>query len=269
MTAEAFPASGLPRVNHRIPMLNPKTIWQEEELKAFDIRSRTALGDPPALDYLVEPKFRGLDVELLYKSGTLVTGSTKGDGYTGELVTANIKTILTVPLTLLKVQGGPPLPELLDVRGTVYMEKDAFESLNHQRKEKGLSVFADPLSTVADSLRQTDPRVTAKRPLNMFCHGIGQMKGMEMEVETQMALMTLIQQWGLRVNRPHLKVCQDVDEAISQCRLLGEMRNEFPFEIDGAMIKVNRLDFQFRLGGDSLGPRWAVAYRFGPGQGSP
>ena len=206
----------------------------------------------------------GLAVELVYENGTFTVASTRGDGYVGENVTANIKTILTVPLTLIKPEGGRPIPDLLEVRGEVYMEREAFEKMNRERAEKNLPIFANPRNAAAGSLRQLDQRVTAKRPLNMFCYGIGEMSGPDFG--SQYELMIYLQQLGLRVNRPFIRVCETIEDVIEYCHHLEEIRTQFPFEIDGAVIKVNPLTLQARLGEKSRSPRWALAYKFKPTQ---
>jgi len=165
-----------------------------------------------------------------------------------------------VPLTLIEPTDEKPIPDLLEVRGEVYMETDAFETLNRDRIERGFPAFKNSRNAAADSLRQLDPRITAKRPLNMFCFGIGEMSGPKFS--TQQELMVTIQQWGLRVNRPYIRVCSTISEVIDYCHHLEETRDQFPFEINGAVVKVNQLDLQAKLGRKSSSPRWAFALRF-------
>jgi len=178
----------------------------------------------------------------------------------GENVTPNIRTILSVPLTLIEPADGKPIPGLLEVRGEVYMETDAFETLNRDRIERGFPPFKNPQNAAADSLRQLDPRITAKRPLNMFCFGIGEMSGPKFN--TQHELMVGLQQWGFRVNRPYIRVCSTISEVIDYRHHLEETRDQFPFEINGAVVKVNHLDLQVKLGLKSKSPRWAFALKF-------
>lgn len=248
------------QVTHRQPMLSLEKGFNETDIKAFDARIKRLLGKADELSYTVEPKIDGLAVEMVYEMGRLTRASTRGDGYVGENITPNIKTILSVPLTLLQFRKGRPIPELLEVRGEVYMEMEAFQALNRIRLSKDLSTFASPRSAAADSLGQPDPRITVQRPLNVFCYGIGEFKGPSFE--TQMELMITLQEWGLRVNRPHMRECRHMEEVIQYCLDLEENRSRFPYQIDGAVIKVNQLALQARLGEKSHSPRWAMAYKF-------
>jgi DNA ligase (NAD+) len=260
----AQPLETFSEVKHSLPMLSLENGFQDQDIIDFDVRIKRFLGNDLSIDYIVEPKMDGLAVELVYVKGALTVASTRGDGFVGENVTANIRTILSIPLALTEPANGRPIPDLLEVRGEVYMEEDAFETLNRNRIERGLPAFANPRNAAAGSLRQLDPRITAKRPLNMFCYGIGVMRGPEFN--TQYELMIALQQWGLRVNRPHIRVCHTINEVTDYCHLLEEIRVQFPFEIDGTVIKVNQLDLQARLGQKSRSPRWSLAYKFKPTQ---
>ena len=260
----AQPQEAFSEVKHRLPMLSLENGFDDQDIKDFEIRIKRFLKDDISIDYTVEPKMDGLAVELVYEKGALTVASTRGDGFVGENVTANIRTILSIPLTLTGPADGRPIPDLLEVRGEVYMEEDAFETLNRNRIERNLPAFANPRNAAAGSLRQLDPRITAKRPLNMFCYGIGEISGPEFN--TQYELMITLQQWGLRVNRPHIRVCRTTREVIDYCHQLEETRVQFPFETDGAVIKVNQLALQARLGQKSRSPRWALAFKFKPTQ---
>jgi DNA ligase (NAD+) len=251
-------------VNHRLSMLSLENSFNDQDIRDFDARIKRFLKDDSTIEYTVEPKIDGLAVELVYENGTLTVASTRGDGNVGENVTQNIKTILSVPLTLTQPKDFFPIPDLLEVRGEVYMETGRFEKLNHKRQAKGLPAFANPRNAAAGSLRQLDHKVTAKRPLDMFCYGIGTIS--DPEFETHRELMFVIQRWGLRVNKPHIQVCRTTDEVIDHCHKIEETRDQFPYEIDGAVIKVNQLDLQARLGQKSRSPRWAFAYKFAPTQ---
>jgi len=262
--AGARPRKAFAEVKHRLPMLSLENSFSDQDIRDFDARIRRFLGDDSPVDYTVEPKIDGLAVELVYENGTLTMASTRGDGFTGENVTRNIRTILTIPLTLTKRKNALPPPDLLEVRGEVYMELEAFEELNRERAEKNLPPFANPRNAAAGSLRQLDPKITARRPLNMFCYGIGMIS--ELSCDTHHELMILLQQWGLRVNRPYIRICNSVTEVIDYCRHLEEIRAQFFYEIDGAVIKVNRLDLQARLGRKSRSPRWSMAFKFKPTQ---
>ncbi|MBW2349379.1 MAG: NAD-dependent DNA ligase LigA [Deltaproteobacteria bacterium] len=262
----AEPQETFSEVVHHLPMLSLENGFNEGAVLDFDARLKRFLGDESPIEYAVEPKIDGLAVELVYEGGALSVASTRGDGRVGENITPNIKTILTVPLRLTHLSGGPPVPDLLEVRGEVYMEIDDFHRLNRIREERGLPAFANPRNAAAGSLRQLDARVTAKRPLNMFCYGIGRMSGDGFETYVQ--LIHTLQAWGLRVNRPHIRVCPSPEEVVRYCKELEERRSGFPYEIDGAVIKVNRLALQARLGNKSRSPRWALAFKFQPVQAS-
>lgn len=256
----AQPQATFSEVKHRLPMLSLESGYHVQDVTDFDERTKKSLSDDTSIDYTVEPEIDGLAVELVYEKGALSVASTRGDGLVGENVTLNIRTILSVPLTLIELADGKPIPDLLEVRGAVYMETDAFETLNRERIKKGFPPFTNPRNAATDSLRQLDPRITAKRPLNMFCFGIGEMSGPKFS--TQHELMVALQQWGLRVNRPYIRGCSTIREVIDYWHHLEETRDHFPFEIDGAVVKVNRLDLQAKLNKTSNSPRWALALKF-------
>ncbi len=258
--------SGFAQVTHRSPMLSLENCFDPQQIIDFDKRVRRFLGKDMPVVYTVEPKIDGLAVELVYEKGVLSVASTRGDGRVGEDVTRNIRTILNVPLKLITRKRSLPIPDLLEVRGEVYMDVAAFFKLNRKRTAQNEALFANPRNAAAGSLRQLDSRITAKRPLDMFCYGVGNAESLSFE--THWDLMMALQYWGLRVNRPHIKICETLDAVISGCRELEQTRHEFPYEIDGAVIKVNRLDLQGRLGTKSRSPRWAMAYKFAPSQGT-
>ncbi len=256
----AKPQAAFSEVKHRLPMLSLENGYHVQDVTDFDERTKKFLRDDTSIDYTVEPEIDGLAVELVYEKGALSVASTRGDGLVGKNVTPNIRTILSVPLTLVEPANGKPIPDLLEVRGEVYMETDAFETLNRDRIERGFPPFKNPRTAAADSLRQLDPRITAKRPLNMFCFGIGEMSGPKFS--TQQELMIALQQWGFRVNRPYIRVCSTISEVIDYFHHLEETRDQLPFEIDGAVVKVNQLDLQAKLGQKSSSPRWTFALKF-------
>jgi DNA ligase (NAD+) len=260
----AGPKSGFLPVTHASPMLSLENCFDDRQILDFDKRVRKFLGDDAPIGYTVEPKIDGLAVELIYEKEVLTVASTRGDGRVGENVTRNIKTILNVPLQLTTRKKSLPVPDLLEVRGEVYMDLAAFETLNRKRAAKNEPLFANPRNAAAGSLRQLDSRITAKRPLDMFCYGVG--NAQDLPFETHWDLMISLQQWGLRVNRPHIHISDTPDHVVKNCRRLEETREGFPYEIDGAVIKVNRLDLQSRLGLKSRSPRWAMAYKFAPSQ---
>ena len=205
----AEPQETFSQVTHRQPMLSLENGFDENDIIDFDTRVQRLLKEDYRCDYAVEPKMDGVAVEMVYEKGILKVASTRGDGYVGENITANIKTILTVPLTLTQTGKGRSIPVLLEVRGEVYIELEAFKELNMERLSKDLPAFANPRNAAAGSLRQLDSRVTAKRPLNYFCYGAGEIR--DQIFETQTELMITLQQWGLRVNRPHIKEFHDLE----------------------------------------------------------
>ena len=249
-------------VRHRVPMLSLQNAFNDFEITEFDARVRRFLAIPDSPPYMVEPKIDGLAVELVYRDGKLTTASTRGDGFVGENVTANVRTILAVPVALSEHPEAGPVPKLLEVRGEVYMEKDAFESLNRARRARGEPVFANPRNAAAGSLRQLDFRVTAKRPLTMFCYGVGIVRGADFS--SQMQMMKAIQRWGLRVNAGMMERCESIEAVVDYCRRVERLRHSLPYEIDGVVVKVDDLPLQARLGQVSRSPRWAVAHKFSP-----
>ena len=252
------------RITHRQPMPSLEKGSTDADIREFDARVRAFLGEDHPFDYTVEPKIDGVSVEMVYEGGALTLASTRGDGVVGEDITPNVKTILSVPLTLFTILGDRPIPELLEVRGEVYIEVEAFEQLNRERLDKDEPLFASPKDAAAASLRQRDPRVTAKSPLDIFCYGIGELRGQAFEA--QMELMIALQQWGLRVNRPHIRPCHGLDQVLAYCHQLEERRFQFPYDMDGAVIKVNQLALQARLEQRSGSPSWAMAYNFTPAE---
>ena len=254
----AQPAEEFGTVPHTIPMLSLDNAMDEEEVREFDERVKRFLGTDEDIEYVAEPKLDGLGVELVYERGRLVVGSTRGDGFVGEDVTQNLRTIRAVPLVLL---GDPP--ERLEVRGEVIMHIEDFRELNRRRAEEGEPPFANPRNAAAGSVRQLDPRITASRPLDIFFYGVGQVVGREFS--THWEVLQALRSWGLRTN-PLNRLCRNVDEAVDYYRELLKIREELPYEADGIVIKVNRLDLQRRLGEKARSPRWAIAYKFPPRQ---
>jgi DNA ligase (NAD+) len=236
-------------------MLSLSNAFSERELADFDRRVTGRLGIEQ-VDYAAEPKLDGLAVSLLYQDGLLVQGATRGDGVTGEDVTHNVRTIPTVPLRL---RGGK-VPPLLEVRGEVYMPKAKFEQFNQEQAVKGRRLFINPRNAAAGSLRQLDPRITASRPLAIFCYGVGRaergvLPNRHSEILAQLA------QWGLRIP-PELKVVEGFAGCWGYYQRLLELRDGLPYEIDGVVFKVDRLDQQQSLGLVARAPRWAIAYKF-------
>jgi DNA ligase (NAD+) len=251
-------------VRHSQPMLSLENAFTDEELKEFDVRLKRLHSESTPIEYVVEPKMDGLAIELVYEYGRFVVASTRGDGFTGENVTANIKTIPAVPHILINNTGKYEIPGLLEVRGEVYMEKKDFEELNRSRISEELPPFANPRNAAAGSLRQLDPKVTKMRRLNIFCYGTGLIS--DYKADTYYEVMVFLQKLGLPVNLTDMKVCSSIGEAIDHCHNFENNRVGFPFEIDGAVIKVNRLDLQEKFGIKTRSPRWAIARKFRPVQ---
>ncbi len=245
-------------VSHAVPMLSLENAMKESELMAFKNRISRLLGVDD-VDYVAEPKIDGLAVELVYENGTFVRGATRGDGYTGEDVTLNLKTIKSVPLSLFGPPEAPPIPSRIDVRGEVYMEIRDFETLNKQREANGEPPFANPRNAAAGSLRQLDPNVTASRPLKIFCYGVGLVEGYNFQ--TQWDVLQTLKRWGLRIN-DRIKLCDNIVEVVEYCRNFQEIRGTLPYETDGVVVKVNDLEKQRILGEKTRAPRWAIAYKF-------
>ncbi len=251
------PLSHFESVRHHRPMLSLANAMDEKEVRAFDQRVRQKLG-LEIIEYNVEPKLDGLAVSILYEHGRLVQAATRGDGSTGEDITQNIRTIESIPLLL----RGENLPAVLEVRGEVYMPKSGFDELNRKQQEAGKKSFANPRNAAAGSLRQLDSRITASRPLNMFCYAIGQADGIALP-ETQSARLATLKLLGLRVC-PEIEVVRGIDACLSYMQQIGSRRAELPYEIDGVVYKVNVIAEQEILGHVSRAPRWAIAHKFPP-----
>lgn len=246
------PLKAFGQVRHRIPLLSLDNAFNAEELRAFDRRVKQNLGgeDP---EYMVEAKIDGLAVALTYEQGRFVQGATRGDGEVGEDITENLKTIQTLPLEL------PKAPPLLEVRGEAFMPKKAFVRLNAEREANGEPVFANPRNAAAGSLRQLDPKVTAKRSLAVFIYALARTEGLE--ISTHAAALDWLEQLGLPVN-PQRRLCRDIEEVIALAEEWAVLRHQLPYDIDGLVIKVNKLSQQQRLGFTAKSPRWAIAYKF-------
>ncbi|OAQ20731.1 NAD-dependent DNA ligase LigA [Thermosulfurimonas dismutans] len=258
------PAKEFRQVPHYIPMLSLDDAFSEKEVLEFDKRIKRFLNLPKdaEIEYTVEPKMDGVAVEVVYENGSLTVGSTRGDGYTGEDVTNNIKTIKSIPLRLFS-EGDLPLPQLLEARGEVFMRKEDFKKLNEERLSKGEPPFANPRNAAAGSLRQLDPNVTAKRPLDVFFYGVGRVEGYEFK--SQWEILTTLPKWGLKVN-PMVRKVKNIHEAIAYHHEMERKREELPYEIDGIVIKVNDLSLWEKLGTKARSPRYALAYKFPPTQ---
>jgi DNA ligase (NAD+) len=253
----AQPLDKFETVNHRQPMLSLENAFSEAEVQEFDERLKRFLKTADEFDYVLEPKMDGCAVELVYEYGRFTIGSTRGDGYRGENVTQNLKTIHTIPLGLLT--EAEPVPELLEVRGEVYMDLPEFKQLNEERLAKGESAFANPRNAAAGSLRQLDPKITAGRPLKIYCYGIGEVRGRSFA--SQWEVLQTLKTWGLRVN-PLIERGRGIMGASAYHQKLEHQRHGLPYEIDGMVIKVDSFILQERLGTKTRSPRWALAYKF-------
>jgi DNA ligase (NAD+) len=257
----APPLEEFETVTHTIPMLSLANGQNEAEVREFDQRVRRFLETDGDLAYVAELKLDGLAVELVYERGNLAVGSTRGDGVNGENITQNLRTIKTIPLSLISREVS--IPEHLEVRGEVYMEIEKFEELNAKREASGEPLFANPRNAAAGSLRQLDPAITATRPLNVFFYAMGEVRGYTFETHWQ--FLKTLPRWGLRVN-PLRRRCRNIDEAIAYYDEIASKREALAYEIDGVVIKVDNLGLQSRLGVISRNPRWALAYKFKPKQ---
>ena len=258
----AAPSEAFGTVLHSLPMLSLDNAFSPAEVRDFDERVRRQLGQTTPVVYVAEPKIDGLAVELVYENGILIQGSTRGDGVRGEEITQNLRTIKTIPLRL-RGDAHAALPQRLEVRGEVYMTKRDFQRLNARREEDGEPTFANPRNASAGSLRQLDPRITASRPLDIFCYSLGRRDGVAFD--TQWEMLQGLSRWGFKVN-PLCERCQGIDAALAYYERLSDRREELPYEIDGVVFKVDSLALQEALGTRSRSPRWAIAYKFAPKQ---
>lgn len=242
-------------VAHDVPMLSLANAFSDEDIGEFDRRMRERLG-VEQVQYSAEPKLDGLAVSLLYREGVLVRGATRGDGNVGEDVTHNVRTVASIPLHL----RGDALPALLEVRGEVYIAKTGFAALNAKQAAQGLKTFANPRNAAAGSLRQLDPRVTAGRPLQIFCYSIARIDA-AFDPKSQTHALGLLREWGLRVS-PQVALVEGSAGCLAYYRDLQMQRARLDYEIDGVVYKVNDIAQQERAGFVSRAPRWAIAHKF-------
>ena len=256
------PLEGFTQVQHERPMLSLDNAFSAEDLADFDRRVRSRLETEQQIEYVCEPKIDGVAVSLIYESGKLVQGATRGDGSTGENITQNVRTIESVPLKL----RGKGFPDRLEVRGEIYIAKSSFAQINAEAEAEGGKIFANPRNAAAGSLRQLDPRLTAKRKLTMFSYSVGLVEGGELPGRHSDILKQL-GKWGFRTN-PETKVVTGVDDCNKFFVALGERRHDLDYEIDGVVFKVNDMVLQRRLGMLTRTPRWAIAHKFPAEQGT-
>lgn len=255
------PSQSFASIEHSIAMLSFSNAFDPDGLRDFDRRVRSQLG-ADQVTYVAEPKLDGLAVELVYRDERLVNGSTRGDGRFGEDVLANLRTIRSIPLRLRKSEGSAP--SLLEVRGEVFIEKEAFAALNRQREVDELPPFANPRNLAAGTLRQLDARVTAARPLSIYCYDVGLVEGIT--IESQHQLLDILPKLGLRVN-PSYRSCSGIEEVIDFYQEVLDSRQELPYEADGIVVKVDSFAARETLGAVSRSPRWAIAGKFPASQG--
>ncbi|HRS83023.1 MAG TPA: NAD-dependent DNA ligase LigA [Smithellaceae bacterium] len=253
----AAPLSKFSPFRHPQPMLSLANAFGTEEIRDFDSRVRR-LAKAERVDYVAEPKLDGLAVNLIYENGRFRRGATRGDGAVGEDVTQNLKTIASLPLKM-KAAASRPIPEFIEIRGEVYMEKEPFEKLNRKRTEEGEAPFANPRNAAAGSLRQLDPKITARRPLNIFLYGVG--SAGDTAFAGHWEILETLAAWGFPVN-PLIRLMPDIGACIEYYEKIGAIRSGLPYDIDGVVLKVNRLEIQNLLGSVSRSPRWALACKF-------
>ncbi len=258
----APPREDFAKVERTVGMLSLANAMNEGEILDFDRRIHELLGTDRPVQYMVEPKFDGLSIELTYENGNLVLASTRGNGWVGEDVTPNAMTIRNVPHRLSRIDGGP-LPALIDVRGEVVMLKRDFIALNQARERTGEPLFANPRNAAAGSLRQLDPAVTARRPLTFYAYTIGRLE--DVELESQQELLEFLRGLGFTVST-ECRLVEGAGQVIDEYRRFLNLREDLPFEIDGMVVKVNSFALQRRLGFVARSPRWAVACKFPPEQ---
>jgi len=251
----APPSDQFAPVPHRTPMMSLDNCFSLEELKAWGQRAERLISKVDA--YMTELKMDGIAVNLVYQDGVFTRGATRGDGRTGEDITANLKTINAVPLRL----RGDDVPDVVEVRGEVYMRTDDFDNLNERLGNAGLKTFSNPRNAAAGSLRQKDPSVTAERKLSLVCHGVGYVKGRRFKSHSE--ALAFVRELGLRTNSEN-KVVNDLDDVFERCTYWQEHRHDVVYEMDGVVVKVDSIAQQEELGFTSKAPRWAIAYKFPP-----
>ncbi|TFB10450.1 NAD-dependent DNA ligase LigA [Candidatus Marinimicrobia bacterium MT.SAG.2] len=257
----AEPSKEFGSVKHTIPLLSLANAMDENELRDFDVSVKKILEFEGEVEYAAEPKLDGLAVELVYENGKFVSGSTRGDGVTGEDITTNLRTVKSIPLRLRA--GSTKIPSLLEVRGEVFLSIKSFRELNEHQEVKGDKLFANPRNAAAGSLRQLDPKITASRPLSILCYGVGATEGFNSGNHWE--TLNRLKELGFPVT-VHGKLCNEIEEAIEYFREMEKVRDKLEFEIDGIVLKVNDLSFQDRLGARARSPRWAIAGKFKPQQ---
>ena len=253
----APPLSNFESIPHQLPMLSLENAMNKEEIRAFDKRLKKKIETDEPIEYVAEPKLDGIGIELVYENGMFTSGSTRGDGFTGENITQNLRTIQSIPLRLRTDELTSP--DLLEVRGEVFISKVGFESLNRTREENGESLFVNPRNAASGSLRQLDSSITASRPLSTYYYQPGTIR--DKVYETHLEFLEDLKRWGFPVN-PMIQKVNGVEEAIEYHRDMEDKRNNLPYDIDGTVMKINSLTLQEEVGVRSRSPRWAIANKF-------
>jgi len=251
----AAPLEKFEKVTHRTAMFSLDNAMDETELRDFDQRVKKVLATGKDLEYVAEPKIDGLAVNLTYENGKFFSGATRGDGITGEEVSQNLKTIQELPLRLIEKKP----PELIEIRGEVYIRLGEFEALNQEREKQGEPLFANPRNAAAGSVRQLDPSITRQRRLHLFVYQLGEVQGWSFQ--NQWEVLNQLQDWGFPVQKK-IKLCRNIDQVAEVYKKLIEARDKFEYEIDGLVVKVNSLPLWRRLGETARAPRWAIAAKF-------
>ena len=248
--------AGFTQVRHEIAMLSLSKVFNEADLQSFELRLKKRLDTESSIKYSCEPKVDGIAVSLLYRDGLLVRAATRGDGATGEDITHNVRMIDSIPLQLKSQKKNT----VIEIRGEIFLDKNGFKKLNQTSEKEGGKIFVNPRNTAAGAIRQLDPKRSAKIPLKMYCYSIGLVEGFKLP-KTLSEIFTLIEKWGLPVN-PDRSVENGVDACLEYCLALLAKRNDLSYEIDGAVLKVDDLELQSKLGTNARSPRWAMAYKF-------
>lgn len=244
------------QITHVLPMLSLDNVFNAEDLQAYDLRVRDRLNTTNIQIYAAEPKLDGLAISIRYERGVLIQAATRGDGTVGEDVTENVRTIQSVPLKLT----GDNIPDIVEIRGEIVMPKAGFEALNKQQIADNNKPFVNPRNAAAGSLRQLDSKVTARRPLAMYCYGVGELIGLNLP-ETHYEMMQQLARWGCQIST-ELQQVEGVDGCLAYINTLGEQRDALSYDIDGVVLKIDNISLQQRLGFVSRAPRWAIAYKF-------
>ena len=254
------PVSEFTSIEHSIPMLSIENTYSEEELREFDKRIRRMLKDVDDIEYVVELKIDGIAITLWYENGVFMRGATRGNGFRGDDVTMNLRTVKDIPLRFLPVDNRK-IPPVIEIRGEIYLPNKEFQRLNERREEADEPQFANPRNAAAGSLKLLDPHTTAKRPLRLFAYAFGYEE--KNRFTNHIECLKAIKEFGLPVN-PHYKLCKDIDEVISYCNSWETKKSNLDYQVDGMVVKVNSLELHDRLGSTSKAPRWVMSYKFNP-----